>query len=94
MLGLVLTDPVFALSLTDNRATHTEGGGNVRNKYLNAARVVENLICTSRESLIGSSAWRGEFFDELCSRPFYTVLEVCSEYGCEIFICGNIWIDM
>lgn len=79
MLGLVLIDPVFAKSLGEYRAVPTDGGNNVRSKFLNAARVVENLICTSRESLIGSSSWRGEFFDELCGRPFYTVLDVCKE---------------
>jgi hypothetical protein len=34
------------------------------------------LICTSRESLLGSSAWKGEFYEQLKSRPFYTVIEV------------------
>ena len=81
MLSFVLTDAVFAQSLMDGRGQHgtsTEEGGGAKGKarYLNAARTVENLICTSRESLIGSSAWKGEFFDALCSRPFYAVQEV------------------
>lgn len=41
-----------------------------------ALRKIEGLICTSRESLLGSSAWKGEFYEQLKSRPFYTVLEV------------------
>lgn len=42
-------------------------------KHHSAARSVENLICTSRESLLGSSVWKGEFFRELTTRPFYDV---------------------
>ena len=40
-------------------------------KYLSAARQIENLICTHRESLLGSSAWRQDFLKELQSRPFF-----------------------
>jgi Domain of unknown function (DUF4211) len=45
-------------------------------EYLAAARQIENLICTSRESLLGSSAWRPDFLAALKSRPFYFVTEV------------------
>lgn len=38
-----------------------------------SSRTVENLICTSRESLCGSSAWRGDFYQQLSTRPFFTV---------------------
>jgi hypothetical protein len=41
-----------------------------------AMRKIEGLICTNRESLLGSSAWKGDFYDQLKSRPFYTVIEV------------------
>lgn len=41
--------------------------------HCSAARTVENLICTSRESLLGSSVWKGEFFHELRSRPFFDI---------------------
>lgn len=41
-----------------------------------AARKVQNLICTTRESLLGSGAWRGEFLKELKSRPFYQTEDV------------------
>lgn len=44
----------------------------IRN-HLRASRTVENLICTSRESLLGSSVWKGEFFQELTTRPFHDV---------------------
>lgn len=40
--------------------------------YLSATRQIENLICTNRESLIGSGAWNKEFYAELQSRPFYS----------------------
>ena len=48
-------------------------------EYLAAARQIENLICTSRESLLGSSAWRPDFLAALKSRPFYCVTEVSRE---------------
>ena len=81
MMARVLTDAVFAKSLGDSSALSGRGGrgdegGKSRARFINAPRVVENLICTSRESLIGSSAWKGEFFEELCSRPFYAVQDV------------------
>lgn len=52
-------------------------------EHRRAARTVENLICTSRESLLGSSVWRGEFFRELTTRPFYNVTfrDCCSSSG-------------
>ena len=52
-------------------------------EHRRAARTVENLICTSRESLLGSSVWRGEFFQELTTRPFYNVSfhDCCSSRG-------------
>lgn len=45
-------------------------------QYLSAARQIENLICTSRESLLGSSAWTPTFLAALKSRPFYYVTDV------------------
>jgi Domain of unknown function (DUF4211) len=45
-------------------------------QFLAAARQIENLMCTSRESLLGSGAWRPEFLAALKSRPFYFVTEV------------------
>lgn len=39
--------------------------------YLSASRQIENLICTARESLLGSGAWNKEFYAELQARPFY-----------------------
>ena len=39
--------------------------------YLAAARQVENLVCTTRESLVGSGAWNVTFTSELHCRPFY-----------------------
>jgi hypothetical protein len=48
----------------------------VTSQQKTAMRKIEGLICTSRESLLGSSAWKGEFYEQLKSRPFYTVIEV------------------
>ena len=45
---------------------------NAAGNYLSATRQIENLICTNRESLIGSGAWNKEFYAELQSRPFYS----------------------
>lgn len=39
--------------------------------YLSASRQIENLLCTARESLLGSGAWNKEFYSELQARPFY-----------------------
>lgn len=34
-------------------------------RYLKACRQIENLICTHRESLLGSSAWKPDFLNQL-----------------------------
>lgn len=49
--------------------------------YLSASRQIENLLCTNRESLIGSGAWNKEFYSELQARPFYssTRTMICHE---------------
>jgi hypothetical protein len=56
--------------------------------HISAARQVENLVCTHRESLLGSSAWKPDFLKELQSRPFYMVKRAsshcfhdCNDYG-------------
>lgn len=33
--------------------------------FIKAARQLENLICTHRESLLGSSAWKPDFLSQL-----------------------------
>lgn len=46
---------------------------------LSASRQLENLICTNRESLIGSGAWNNAFIEELQTRPFYQATR-CTEH--------------
>eukprot|EP01036_Dinobryon_divergens_P029692 gene29692-38821_t len=72
LLGFCLVDETYLESVRKypNREPHSS--------YLGASRQIENLICTSRESLLGSSAWKAEFLAQLSSRPFYTVSGVCS----------------
>jgi hypothetical protein len=44
-------------------------------RYLAAAKLIEDRMCTVRESLVGSGAWSGkgkDFTWELQQRPFYT----------------------
>ena len=60
-------------------------------EYLAAARQVENVICTSRESLLGSSAWRQEFLAQLKSRPFYFVTDL-PHHLCEVFITLSLFL--
>lgn len=48
----------------------------ITTEHKEAMRKIEGLICTSRESLLGSSAWKGDFYEQLRTRPFYAVLEV------------------
>jgi hypothetical protein len=55
---------------------HREDLKKISPEHKTAIRKIEGLICTSRESLLGSSAWKGEFYEQLKSRPFYTVIEV------------------
>lgn len=54
--------------------------------HLSAARQIENLICTNRESLLGSSAWRADFLKELQARPFY--MSKRSSPGSYFYDCG------
>ena len=58
------------------QGTHTPVSTERIKQYLSAARQIENLICTSRESLLGSSAWPRDFLASLKSRPFYFVTDV------------------
>jgi hypothetical protein len=45
--------------------------------YFNASRQLENLICTHRESLLGSSAWKHDFLTQLrVSLPLYVCLSL------------------
>jgi hypothetical protein len=55
-------------------------------QYLQVSKQIEGLMCTSRESLLASSAWRGEFNDELKSRPFFYVTDLpnsCEDMKCQ-----------
>lgn len=68
---------------TGSGSNSSGGGGNSRQEklrreqvvqaanYLSASRQIENLICTARESWLGSGAWNKEFYSELQARPFY-----------------------
>eukprot|EP01039_Chlorochromonas_danica_P009958 gene9958-11008_t len=62
-------------------------------KYYQASKTIENVICTHRESLLGSSAWQREYLQSLQSRPFFVAQSfahciTCSEERCEA--CGRI----
>lgn len=56
-------------------------------RYESAARQVENLICTHRESLLGSSAWQRDFLDELQHRPFFMTQGTTSTPA--LFLCAE-----
>jgi hypothetical protein len=55
-------------------------------EYLSAVRQIENLICTHRESLLGSSAWKADFLKVLQTRPFYMVRKGAA--SCYFYDCG------
>lgn len=55
--------------------------------HLSAARQIENLICTHRESLLGSSAWRQDFLKDIQSRPFF--MSQKSHPGLYFYECGD-----
>jgi hypothetical protein len=58
--------------------------------HLSATRQIENLICTNRESLLGSSAWRPDFLKELQSRPFFMhKRSTASQYFYDCGSCGG-----
>jgi hypothetical protein len=58
--------------------------------HLSATRQIENLICTNRESLLGSSAWRRDFLKELQSRPFFMhKRSTASQYFYDCGSCGG-----
>ena len=43
-----------------------------REEFLDAVKLVEGVLCTYRESALGSSAWGyGEFVQALQSKPFF-----------------------
>ena len=80
MLLCILTDREYREKYNESISGALRVGVNITKgeqehiqNHRSAARTVENLICTSRESLIGSSVWKGEFFTELTTRPFYDV---------------------
>ena len=57
MLACCLVDEEFSKSIS-KRDKKVE-------QFLQAKRQIENLICTHRESLLGSSAWNGGYLDEM-----------------------------
>lgn len=63
--------------------------GQDSSRFVGACKAIENLICTHRESLLGSSAWGQDFLKDLQSRPFYMVntLVSCSDTRCAA--CGR-----
>jgi hypothetical protein len=58
-------------------------------RFSSAAKQVEDLICTTRESLLGSGAWRHDFVEQLQSRPFYSVSTCSSSHGSKCQACGR-----
>jgi hypothetical protein len=42
-----------------------------RTKYEMALKKIEDLMCTTRESLLGSGAWNPEYMSDVQRRPFY-----------------------
>jgi hypothetical protein len=46
---------------------------------LGAQRQLEDLICTTRESLCSSGAWNRQFAEELNARPFCMVVDYCCD---------------
>ena len=42
-------------------------------KYAGAVKQIEDIICTTRESLLGSGAWNREYTQHMQTRPFFTV---------------------
>lgn len=66
LLGKALISPRFRKQLEDRSLPRHK-----MSMYDKASRQIENLICTHRESLLGSSAWQGDFLHELQNRPMY-----------------------
>ncbi len=84
MLARTHVDPDFIASLVRD----PESPSSV--KYSTAARQLENVICTSRESLLGSGAWNKEFVSELQARPFYMMNKINPEQAqCERCLACN-----
>lgn len=51
---------------------------------------VEGLICTTRESLLGSGAWRAAFATEMQHRPFYSAMQIHSDgSSARCDVCGR-----
>jgi hypothetical protein len=94
LLGRVLVDSSLATDRHAYQSTLDGRGGGA--DYFSAVRHIENRICTHRESLLGSSAWRSDFLEELQTRPFYMTRKrascessglSCSDDKCEA--CGR-----
>jgi hypothetical protein len=81
MLAHFHTDPEFAAFMADKNTTPRKGKPSKtgdyktaenRQRFLAASRQVEDVLCTYRESALGSSAWGfGEFVQSLQERPFH-----------------------
>ena len=61
MLARAHLDPDFSMDNADEY------------KFASGAKQIEDLICTTRESLLASGAWNTEFAKHIQSRPFFTV---------------------
>jgi hypothetical protein len=99
MLARTHIDPDFIASLVRDPQSPSSV------KYSTASRQLENVICTSRESLLGSGAWNKEFVSELQARPFYMMNKINPEQAqcerclacnrkndhlnCKAYLCGS-----
>jgi len=101
MLSRSLVDPTFITQCysggrSPSSSSSSSSGRGTPQKYspqlfsncLSASRQLENLICTNRESLIGSGAWNNLFIEELQCRPFYQATR-CSEQMMTMMLCNS-----
>ncbi len=69
MLAYSLVDKFFIERMT-SRSIKSPNDKMANNyiKYDNASLTIENLLCTTRESLLGSGAWNQEFKEIIQSK--------------------------
>lgn len=72
LLARSATDPSFLKGIGRNPMASAYG------KYTSARKAVEDLLCTKRESLLGSMAWQASFVEDIRSLPHYHALDLPS----------------
>eukprot|EP00624_Nannochloropsis_granulata_P004388 evm.model.NODE_31868_length_15142_cov_18.426628.5 len=83
MLARSVADPAFREGMRKNPMGERYG------RFSNAKKKLEDLICTKRESLLGSMQWKLLWVEELRGRPRFEFFDILGERPDRCQVCGR-----